>query len=153
MEFWIMVILTISLWIFIFITSKHVSTLIKILALNIDRKYEIENINNNINKSISMISYTENLLKHVKDFTVEYTVSTYNQFIDNTIIDKMNKSILEKLINQISKEIKDVLKDSSINYDMLLVTDKYIDRLIIDTVIYSVKQLFEKSVDETIIEI
>ncbi len=148
MEFWIMIILAISIWISIIIISKHISELIKLLTLNIDRKYEIENSSSNINKSLTMINYTENLLKHIKDFTVEYTVSSYNQFIDNTIIDKTNKSILEKLINQISKEVRDFLKDSSINYDMLIVTDKYIDVLIINTVIYSVKQLFEKSIDE-----
>lgn len=153
MEIWIMVILTISLWISIFIISKHVSTLIKILALNVNRKYEIENINNEITKSTTMINYTENLLKYVKDFTVEYTVVTYNHFIDNTVIDKMTKNILEKLINQISKDTRNFLKSTSINYDMLLVTDEYIDKLIINTVICSVKQLFEKSVDETIIDI
>ena len=65
-------------------------------------------------------------------------------FIDDIDMKKTNKSILVKYISQVAEEVKKDLR-TNINYNDLLVTEEYIDSLIVDTTVYVIKSLWEKS--------
>ena len=98
----------------------------------------------NSERSISQIDYTKKMIDFIVSFVSDKATLSYRSFIDDIDMKKTNKSILVKYISQVAEEVKKDLR-TNINYNDLLVTEEYIDSLIIDTTVYVIKSLWEKS--------
>lgn len=98
---------------------------------------------------------TKKYIDFVREICVDYTTVAFNQFIRVTNIDKSNRHIIEKFIGETSTEIHEYLKldDNSKYYSELLVSESYINRVIVDSVIFVTTQMLEKHIDETSPEI
>lgn len=100
------------------------------------------------NEIHTKVAYTRDILNFVREFTADNSVLKYESYVSNIHMEKLNKRNLENFISETATDIRDSLSEHSIMYDMLLVTRDYIDSLIIDTCIYNIRLLFEKTVDE-----
>lgn len=98
----------------------------------------------NSERSISQIDYTKKMIDFIVSFVSDKATLSYRSFIDDIDMKKTNKSILVKYISQVAEEVKKDLR-TNINYNDLLVTEEYIDSLIVDTTVYVIKSLWEKS--------
>lgn len=98
----------------------------------------------NSERSISQIDYTKKMIDFIVSFVSDKATLSYRSFIDDIDMKKTNKSILVKYISQVAEEVKKDLR-TNINYNDLLVTKEYIDSLIVDTTVYVIKSLWEKS--------
>lgn len=101
------------------------------------------------NETHVKVAYTRDILNFVREFSADNSVLKYESFVNNIHMEKLNKKNLENFISETAKDIRDSLNEQSIMYDMLLVSRDYIDSLIIDTCIYNIRLLFEKTVDES----
>ena len=86
----------------------------------------------NSERSISQIDYTKKMIDFIVSFVSDKATLSYRSFIDDIDMKKTNKSILVKYISQVAEEVKKDLR-TNINYNDLLVTEEYIDSLIVDT--------------------
>lgn len=97
---------------------------------------------------VSIIEYSNSMLDFIRQFAVDYSVLKYEEYQNNTYMDKVNKANLENVIGEIAHAVKDALYEKNINYDKLLFTDDLINMLICDVCIHTVRELFERSEHE-----
>ena len=126
--------------------TKH-ADIYKEIVERVDKIIDIvdnELTEDNSKKSISQIDYTKKMIDFIVSFVTDKATLSYRSFIDSIDMKKTNKPILIKYISQVAEEIKKDLR-TDINYNDLLVTEEYIDSLIVDTTMYVIKSLWEKS--------
>lgn len=115
-----------------------------------DRIYELDKSKAKHDFASKKLSYTKDVIAFIREFSIDNTALAFDQFIASSKIEKINRAILVKFITQVASETKEALQSVNIDYDLMMVTDNYIDKMIIDCTMHSGKQLFETTYGETI---
>lgn len=132
------------------ILSHIIKKKITINAYISDRIYELDQSKAKHNFASMKLSYTKEMIEFIREFSIDNTSLAFDQFIASSKIEKINRAILVKFITQVAGETKEALQSVNIDYDLMMVTDDYIDKIIIDCTMHSGKQLFETTYGETI---
>jgi biopolymer transport protein ExbB/TolQ len=95
-----------------------------------------------IAKDKGMLEYTEALLKSIREAITAVSAVKYRDFSDNHTIEKITKEHFKGMIEDVIVSIKEDINFANIDYDNLIYTKEYINRYIIDTTVYILKNMF-----------
>lgn len=115
--------------------KKYKNNTIEILKLNESNKDRV-------------IEYSNKLLDFTKMMVSQISILKFKTFIDNSKIDKITKSQVEKIVTDVASSVKDALNMNNITIEDTLYTEEFFNQYIIDTSIYTVKQLMNKLLSE-----
>jgi biopolymer transport protein ExbB/TolQ len=101
-----------------------------------------------INKDKEILAYSESLLKSIRDAIAAVSSIKYKEFSDNHNIEKITKEHFKRMIEDTVSTIKTDINFSNIDYDNIIYTKEYINRYIIDTTVYILKNMFNTEIDE-----
>lgn len=122
-----------------------------IVLINLYRKYNNNSMEilklDKSNKKL-VIEYSEQLLDFTKMMISQISILKFKTFIDGSKIDKITKSQVEKIVSEVASNVKDALNMNNITIEDTLYTEEFFNQYIIDTSIYTVKQLMNKVVNE-----
>ena len=99
-----------------------------------------------LSNEFKVTEYSDSVLEFIRKFCMEVSVQKFRTFMDGHKADLITKSILEGLIKEICEFITIHLNYDIIVYGYCLYTKSYIDEYIIETVVMSIKDLFDKAV-------
>lgn len=115
--------------------KKYKNNTIEILKLNESNKDRV-------------IEYSNKLLDFTKMMVSQISILKFKTFIDNSKIDKITKSQVEKIVTDVASSVKDALNMNNITIEDTIYTEEFFNQYIIDTSIYTVKQLMNKVLSE-----
>ena len=103
-----------------------------------------------LKNDFEIAKYSDSVLEFIHKFTTEIAINIFHTFMDNHKMEMVTKTILEGLVKDTSEYI-----NIHLNYDIILTgyslfTKSYIEDYIIETVVSTIKNLFNNSVEENL---
>ena len=110
------------------------------------QKLEEESDKLRMDNTFKSVQYSKDVMEFIRDFCVQVSVLKFRTFMDNHKPDLMTKTVLEGLIREICEFINIHLNYDIIETGYCFYTKSYIDDYIIETVVLTVKDLFDKAI-------
>jgi biopolymer transport protein ExbB/TolQ len=99
-------------------------------------------------KDKEILEYSEALLKSIREAIGAVTTVKYRTFSDGHNIEKITEAHFKRMIEETCTLIKTDINFGNIDYENLIYTKEYINQYIIDTTIYTLKNMFNGDIDE-----
>ena len=97
--------------------------------------------------NINDVEYSDKIIGFIREYSVQVALLKYREFIDSHEINKITRTQLQNLVTTTAKFIDESLLKEHINFDRILYTKEFVDAYMIHTVIFTQKELFDKSVE------
>jgi biopolymer transport protein ExbB/TolQ len=114
---------------------------------NLEKKKLEESSKEKIIKDKEILEYSELLLKSIREAIASVTTVKYRTFSDNHDLEKITKEHLKRMLGDTVTIVKNDINFNNIDYENLIYTKEYINQYIIDTTIYTLKNMFNGEID------
>lgn len=109
-------------------------------------KFEYDRIKGS--NKIQAARYSQTILDFIKKFIIQYAVSQSVIFRDTHDISKISKHNIEALAKDVAIKVKVYLNESNILFEDVLFTKEYYDTYIVDTSLSTVKEIFNRIIED-----
>lgn len=113
------------------------------------KQQKIEDDKHKLSAAIDRVDYTTSVIDFIIQQITDRTTLAYKEFADNTHIEKTNKQIIVKFINETTTSNRSSIALKPDDYDLMIVSHEYIDELIINTTIHVIKTLYTASIEDS----
>lgn len=138
----VVVILAASTW--FIISSIMLRNKLRLLTTQLEKMKE-ETDKLRVDNEFKAVEYSKSTLEFIRDFCIQISVYKFKDFMDGHKIEMVTEMILKGLIKEICEFININLNYDVIIYGYSLYTKSYIENYIIETVVVTIKELFDKA--------
>lgn len=93
-----------------------------------------------------ILSYTNEFIQFLKEYVAQVSVIKFRTFIDTHDIDKSTNQQYQRIVKETAEEVK--LNLTKIDLSILLISEKAIDKMIVDYSVIYIKDLIDKNFGE-----
>lgn len=98
----------------------------------------------------NQLSYSNNLLKYINELIGIYSKLKFKSFLDKYETSKITQEHVKKLISEVAVSVNESIDYSKIDFNNTMYTKDYINKYIVETTVYHIKDLVEESILEII---
>lgn len=93
-----------------------------------------------------ILSYTNEFTQFLKEYVAQVSVIKFRTFIDTHDIDKSTNQQYQRIVKETAEEVK--LNLTKVDLSILLISEKAIDKMIVDYSVIYIKDLIDKNFGE-----
>lgn len=97
-----------------------------------------------------LIDYSTELMDFIRMLISQVALLKVKEFTDGNDITKVTRAHIEGIISDVATEIKEQINMNNISLANTIYTEEFFDQYIVDSTVYIVKELFEKSVSKSL---
>ena len=94
------------------------------------------------------LDYSEHVLKIVRDISIQTSVLMFRSFSDSHDLSKITKAQIQTLVTDTADRVNESLVFDTIDFESTVFTKEYVELIIVESVVNSIKDLLNKAVDE-----
>lgn len=146
----LVVVASILLIIMMFVIIWFIISLI--MLYNLQKKYNSRMLELALlekNNNTKVVDYSNQLLEFIRMMISQVSILKLKVFIDNNHVDKITKFQVEQVVTDIATTVKTALNVNNIAIENTIYTQEFFEQYIIDTTVHTVKQLMEKTINDS----